>query len=40
LTLRYFEHKSLKEIAVILDKKEGTIKSLLSRGIDRLKEFL
>ncbi len=40
LTLRYFELKSIKEIAVILDKKEGTVKSLLSRGIDRLKEFL
>ncbi len=40
LALRYFEHKSLKEIAAILEKKEGTIKSLLSRGIDKLKEFL
>jgi len=38
ISLRFFEHKSLKEIAVILDKKEGTIKSLLSRGIDKLKE--
>jgi RNA polymerase sigma-70 factor (ECF subfamily) len=40
LALRYFEHKSIKEIAAILEKKEGTIKSLLSRGIDRLKMFL
>jgi len=40
LALRYFEHKSVKEIAVILEKKEGTIKSLLSRAIEKLKEFL
>jgi len=37
LSLRYFEKKSLKEISEILDKKEGTIKSLLSRGLDKLK---
>jgi len=36
--LRFFEHKSVKEIAGILDKKEGTIKSLLSRGIEKLKD--
>lgn len=39
LALRYFEHKSIKEIAEILEKNEGTIKSLLSRGIDKLKGF-
>jgi RNA polymerase sigma-70 factor (ECF subfamily) len=38
ISLRFFEHKSIKEIAIILNKKEGTVKSLLSRGIDRLKE--
>jgi len=38
ISLRFFEHKSIKEIAIILDKKEGTIKSLLSRGIEKLKE--
>ena len=38
ISLRFFEHKSIKEIAVILDKKEGTVKSLLSRGIEKLKE--
>lgn len=38
ISLRYFEHKSIKEIAIILDKKEGTVKSLLSRGIDKLRE--
>lgn len=38
ISLRYFEQKSIKEIAIILEKKEGTVKSLLSRGIDKLKE--
>ncbi|MGB8195112.1 MAG: RNA polymerase sigma factor [Chitinophagaceae bacterium] len=38
ISLRFFEHKSIAEIAMILDKKEGTIKSLLSRGIEKLKE--
>lgn len=37
LSLRFFEKKSLKDISEILDKKEGTIKSLLSRGLDKLK---
>ncbi|PKP04482.1 MAG: hypothetical protein CVU11_04665 [Bacteroidetes bacterium HGW-Bacteroidetes-6] len=38
LSLRFFEKKSLKDISEILDKKEGTIKSLLSRGLEKLKE--
>jgi len=38
ISLRFFEHKSIKDIAMILDKKEGTIKSLLSRGIEKLKD--
>lgn len=37
LSLRFFEKKSINEIVEILNKKEGTIKSLLSRGIDKLK---
>lgn len=37
ISLRFFEQKSIKEIAIILNKKEGTVKSLLSRGIDNLK---
>ncbi|HOT14492.1 MAG TPA: RNA polymerase sigma factor [Bacteroidales bacterium] len=37
LSLRYFEKKSVLEIAEILNKKEGTIKSLLSRGLEKLK---
>lgn len=40
LALRYFEQKSIKEIAMILDKKEGTIKSLLSRGMEKLRNML
>jgi len=37
ISLRFYEQKSIKEIAIILDKKEGTVKSLLSRGIDMLR---
>jgi RNA polymerase sigma-70 factor (ECF subfamily) len=40
ISLRFFEHKSIKEISVILNKKEGTVKSLLSRGIEKLKETI
>jgi len=40
LALRYFEQKSIKEVAAILDKREGTVKSLLSRGIEKLKKML
>lgn len=39
LSLRYFEEKSIKEIADILQKNEGTVKSLLSRGLRQLKEL-
>ncbi|RJR31166.1 sigma-70 family RNA polymerase sigma factor [Candidatus Parcubacteria bacterium] len=37
LSLRFFEKKKINEIAQILGKREGTVKSLLSRGIDKLK---
>jgi len=37
IALRFFENKTISEIGQILDKKEGTIKSLLSRGIERLR---
>lgn len=37
VALKYFEEKSIKEIAEILEIKEGTVKSLLSRGIEKLK---
>lgn len=40
ISLRFFEQKSIKEIATILGKREGTIKSLLSRGMERLKGLL
>ena len=37
IALRFFEEKSLKEIAEILGKREGTVKSLLSRGLALLR---
>jgi len=37
ISLRFYEQKPIKEIAIILGKREGTIKSLLSRGINKLK---
>jgi RNA polymerase sigma-70 factor (ECF subfamily) len=37
LSLRFFESKPIKEIAEILNKKEGTVKSLLSRGLEKLR---
>ena len=40
ITLRFFERKSMKEIAEILGKKEGTVKSLLSRGLERLRKLM
>ena len=38
IALRYFEGKENREIAEILDLKEGTLKSLLSRGVKKLQE--
>jgi RNA polymerase sigma-70 factor (ECF subfamily) len=38
IALRYFEGKENKEIADILDINEGTLKSLLSRGLDKLRQ--
>ena len=40
IALRYFEQKSNTEISAILDKNEGTIKSLLSRGLEKLRNML
>jgi len=37
LVLRYIENYKIKEICEILNKKEGTVKSLISRGIGLLK---
>lgn len=39
ITLRYFEDRDISEIASILRKPEGTVKSLLHRGIDRLRKM-
>ena len=40
LALRYFEQKSNEEIAAILEKPGGTIKSLMSRGLELLRREL
>lgn len=38
ISLRYFEGKDNKEIAEILNINEGTLKSLISRGLEKLRE--
>lgn len=38
ISLRYFEGKDNKEISEILGRNEGTIKSLLSRGLEKLRK--
>ncbi|HEY8927589.1 MAG TPA: RNA polymerase sigma factor [Mucilaginibacter sp.] len=40
IALRYFEQKTNTEISAILDKNEGTVKSLLSRGLEKLRNML
>jgi len=40
LTLRYFEDKSIKQIAAILDISENTVKTHIRRGLKHLKEYL
>lgn len=40
IALRFGEQKKIQEIAEILGKREGTIKSLLSRGLKRLRTGL
>lgn len=40
LTLRYFENKSMKEIAEILDLSENTVKTHIRRGLIALREIL
>jgi len=37
IALRFFEQKQIKEIAEILGKKAGTVKSLLHRAIEKLR---
>lgn len=38
IALRYFEGKNNKEVAEILNINEGTLKSLLSRGLEKLRQ--
>jgi RNA polymerase sigma-70 factor, ECF subfamily len=38
VALRYFEGKNNSEIGQIMGLKEGTVKSLLSRGLDKLRK--
>jgi RNA polymerase sigma-70 factor, ECF subfamily len=38
ISLRYFEGKDNKEISEILNIREGTIKSLLSRGLEKIRK--
>jgi len=38
IALRYFEDKDNKEIVEILNINEGTLKSLLSRGLEKLRQ--
>ncbi len=40
LMLRFVEQKKIRQIAQIVDKKESTVKSLLSRGLARLRAEL
>jgi len=40
IVLRFFENKTILEIAGILGKKEGTVKSLLHRGLEKLRRAL
>jgi RNA polymerase sigma-70 factor (ECF subfamily) len=40
IALRYFEQKTNPEISEILGKNEGTVKSLLSRGLEKLRNML
>lgn len=39
ITLRYLEEKSIPEIAEIIRKREGTVRSLLSRGLQKLRDM-
>ncbi len=40
IALRFFEEKNISEISEILNKKQGTVKSLLSRGLRHLRDSL
>ena len=38
ISLKYFEGKKNKEIVEILNINEGTLKSLLSRGLEKIRD--
>lgn len=40
IVLRFFEKKQLGEIGLILGKREGTVKSLLHRGLEKLRKLM
>ncbi len=40
IALRFFEHKQVNEISTILGKREGTVKSLLHRGLEKLRTLM
>jgi RNA polymerase sigma-70 factor (ECF subfamily) len=40
IVMRYFENKRVREIAEILGKREGTVKSLLHRGLEKLRKSM
>jgi RNA polymerase sigma-70 factor (ECF subfamily) len=40
IALRYFEDKDVREVARILGKSEGTVKSLLHRGTGQLRKMM
>ena len=40
ITLKYFEDLSIAEITQILQKPEGTVKSLLHRGVEQLRKIM
>ncbi len=40
IALRYFEKKGLTEISTILGKREGAVKSLLHRGLKKMRQVM
>lgn len=40
ISLKYFEKLKINEISTVLNKPEGTVKSLLSRGIALMRDQL
>jgi RNA polymerase sigma-70 factor (ECF subfamily) len=40
IALRYFEKKGLTEIAAILGKREGAVKSLLHRSLKKMRQIM